>query len=160
MLNTIVLIGRLTRDPELRYTSTGTAVVNFGIAVNRGFKSKVPDAPTADFFNVTCWNRLAEIVAEYMVKGRLVAVQGRLQSRTAEKDGQRRTYVEIVADTVKFLESKDSVQDDEKPLQRGNRQAPNTKPSYDQSKKQYGAKQPTAPMNFDNDEDDDLPFYN
>ena len=78
MLNTIVLIGRLTRDPELRYTSSGTAVVNFGIAVDRGFKSNQPDGQTADFFNVVCWSRLAETVAEYMTKGRLVAVQGRL----------------------------------------------------------------------------------
>jgi len=156
MLNVSILIGRLTRDPELRYLSNGTAVVNFGIAVNRGFKSKSPDAPTADFFSVTCWNKLAEIVAEYMTKGRLVAVQGRLQSRTVEKDGRRRTYVEIVADTVKFLE-KNTGEQTEQPMYRGNRQAPNTKPSYEQNKKQYGA---AGKMNFDDEEDDDLPFSN
>ena len=103
MLNTVVLIGRLTRDPELRYTSQGTAVTNFGIAVDRGYKTQ-GDQQTADFFNIVCWNRLAEIVAQYMVKGRLVAVQGRLQSRTVDRDGQRRTYVEVVASTVRFLE--------------------------------------------------------
>ena len=157
MLNVIVLIGRLTRDPELRYTSQGTAIVNFGIAVDRGFKSTQEDQQTVDFFNVVCWNRLAEIVAEYMTKGRLVAVQGRLQSRNYERDGQRHTVVEIVAQTVKFLDYDDN-------HQRGvNSNNPAKKDNFEESRKQYGIPTPPPnstyiPPNFGDDKDDDLPF--
>lgn len=154
MLNTIILIGRLTRDPELRYTSSGTAVVNFGIAVNRGFKSAQTDQPTVDFFNVVCWNRLAEIVAEYMTKGRLVAVQGRLQSRTVERDGQKRTYTEIVANTVKFLEKSNQNQFDNSNMQGDSTsRQPERAPRKQSPNQNYN-----KAMNFDNDEDDDLPF--
>ncbi len=149
MLNTVVLIGRLTRDPELRYTSQGTAVTNFGIAVDRGYKSTQGDQQTADFFNIVCWNRLAEIVAQYMTKGRLVAVQGRLQSRTVDRDGQRRTYVEVVASTVRFLEkpsqnSFDEINEDFD----GDSSFPSNKGPQNYYKE----------MNFKDEEDDDLPF--
>ncbi len=155
MLNTIVLIGRLTRDPELRYTSQGTAVVNFGIAVDRGFKSTQADQQTVDFFNVVCWNRLAEIVAEYMTKGRLVAVQGRLQSRTVDRDGQRRTYTEIVASTVKFLEKPSQNQYDNSDDQE---EESAYHPSEKATRRQAPNQNYNKAMNFDNDEDDDLPF--
>ena len=157
MLNVIVLIGRLTRDPELRYTSQGTAVVNFGIAVDRGFKSTQEDQQTVDFFNVVCWNRLAEIVAEYMTKGRLIAVQGRLQSRNYERDGKRHTVVEIVAQTVKFLDYDNNNQRVPNP----NKTVKNDR--FEESRKLYGIPTPPSnstyiPPNFDDDEDDDLPF--
>jgi single-strand DNA-binding protein len=165
MLNTVVLIGRLTRDPELRYTSQGTAVTNFGIAVDRGYKTQ-GDQQTADFFNIVCWNRLAEIVAQYMVKGRLVAVQGRLQSRTVDRDGQRRTYVEVVASTVRFLERPTQSNFDEghhsdfatsePPAGYGQFQ-----PNPQQKKQQPSGAAPEQKhykeMNFEV-EDDDLPF--
>jgi single-strand DNA-binding protein len=161
MLNTVVLIGRLTRDPELRYTSQGTAVTNFGIAVDRGYKTQ-GDQQTADFFNIVCWNRLAEIVAQYMVKGRLVAVQGRLQSRTVDRDGQRRTYVEVVASTVRFLERPtqsnfDSGQQSDFPSEPapagyGQFQQPQQPANSAPSKKYY------KEMNFKVEDDDDLPF--
>lgn len=142
MLNTIVLIGRLTRDPELRYTSQGTAVTNFGIAVDRGFGSSDDKQQSVDFFNVVCWTKLAEVVAQYMTKGRLVAVQGRLQSRNYEYNGQKRTAVEVVARTVQFLDRQDSYQ--------GN--APQTQNQGDSTNSQDYSKE------LDFNDDDDLPF--
>ncbi len=99
MLNKVILIGRLTRDPELRYTpTTGAAVVTFSLAVDRPGKDK-----GADFINVKVWEKQAEACAQYLSKGRLVAVVGRLEIRPYEKDGQKRTFTEVVAEQVKFL---------------------------------------------------------
>lgn len=103
MLNKVILIGRLTRDPELRYTpNTGSAVASFTIAVDRQGSNR----DEADFINIVVWNKQAELCAQYLGKGRLVAVVGRLQIRTYEKDGQRRYFTEVVAETVRFLDSK------------------------------------------------------
>ncbi len=100
MLNRVILIGRLTQDPELRYTQNGTAVASFTVAVNRKFKRE-----EADFIPVVVWNKMAENCANYLGKGRLVAVEGRLQIRSYEaQDGQRRRVTEIVADEVRFLD--------------------------------------------------------
>lgn len=108
MLNRVILIGRLTRDPELRYTPTGVAVTNFRIAVNRPFRNQQGEFE-ADFFNVVCWRKLAETVAQYMTKGRLVAVDGRLQTRSYQTaDGQNRRVTEIVAESVRFLDRADN----------------------------------------------------
>lgn len=101
MLNKVILIGRLTRDPELRFTpNTGTAVAKFGLAVDRGGKNG-----GADFINIAVWEKQAETCAQYLKKGRLVAVVGRLNINAYEKDGQKRTYTEVVAEQVRFLES-------------------------------------------------------
>lgn len=101
MLNRVVLIGRLTADPELRYTTSGTAVAKFTLAVNRKFNKE-----ETDFINIVVWRRLAENCANYLSKGRLAAVEGRLQVRNYEdKDGQRRYVTEVVAEDVRFLES-------------------------------------------------------
>ncbi|NLO22144.1 MAG: single-stranded DNA-binding protein [Syntrophomonadaceae bacterium] len=100
MYNRVILIGRLTQDPELRYTQNGTAVASFTVAVNRKFKRD-----EADFIPVVVWNKAAENCANYLGKGRLVAVEGRLQIRSYEaQDGQRRRVTEVVADEVKFLD--------------------------------------------------------
>ncbi len=100
-MNVVVLIGRLVRDPELRFTASGKAVATFSIAVNRPF-SKTREA---DFFNVVVWERTAENCANYLSKGRLVGVEGRLQSRSYEtKAGERRYVTEVVANMVEFLE--------------------------------------------------------
>lgn len=105
MLNTVVLIGRLTRDPELRYTAGGAAVANFSLAVDRPFTNQQGERET-DFIDIVCWRQLAEQVANHLGKGRLVAVEGRLQIRSYEtQDGQRRKVAEIVANTVRFLDS-------------------------------------------------------
>lgn len=104
MLNSVVLIGRLTRDPELRYTPTGVAVGGFSVAVDRPFTNQQGQRE-ADFIDIVVWRRLAETCANHLGKGRLVAVQGRLQVRSYEtQDGQRRKVAEVVADTVRFLD--------------------------------------------------------
>lgn len=103
-LNRVVLIGRLTRDPELRSTSTGKQVSDFSIAVDKRIKP-TDGSPTADFFRVTAWGSTAEFVSNYLSKGRLVAVEGRLQSRKyTDKDGNNRESIEVVADNVQGLD--------------------------------------------------------
>lgn len=104
MLNRIVLIGRLTRDPELRYTTSGTPVGNFSLAVDRSFSNQQGNRET-DFIDIVVWRKLAETVSNHLTKGRLVAVQGRLQIRSYEtQDGQKRKAAEVVADQVTFLD--------------------------------------------------------
>lgn len=104
MLNRIILIGRLTKDPELRTTNTGKSVASFRIAVDRRFSSSQGERET-DFFNVTAWGNTAEFVSNYLSKGRLVAVDGRLQTRSwTGQDGVERRDVEIVADNVQGLD--------------------------------------------------------
>lgn len=105
MLNSVVMIGRLTKDPELRYTQSGKAVATLRLAVDRGTTNPQGEKET-DFIDVVVWERQAETVANYLQKGRLVAVQGRLQIRQYEtQEGQRRERAEIVASTVRFLDS-------------------------------------------------------
>lgn len=106
MLNKIILIGRLTRDPELRYTQSGVAVASFTLAVNRNFKNAKGEQE-ADFVDIVVWRGQAEHCANHLGKGRLVAVEGRLQVRTYETtDGQKRKVAEVVAESVQFLEKK------------------------------------------------------
>ena len=103
MLNRVVLIGRLTADPELRYTPSGLPVANFRLAVNR--MRTQSGQQEADFFNVVVWQKTAEFAANYLNKGRLVAVDGRLQARQwTTQDGQKRTAVEVVGERVQALE--------------------------------------------------------
>lgn len=104
MLNIVVLIGRLVRDPELRYTPQGVAVGNFTIAVDRPVTGEGGERQ-ADFIDIVVWRKLAETVANHLQKGRLVAVKGRLQIRTYEgADGNRRRAAEVVAEEVRFLD--------------------------------------------------------
>lgn len=104
MINRVVLVGRLTRDPELRTTTTGKSVIDFSIAVQKRIKPQ-DGSPDADFFRVTAWGATAEYVANYLHKGRLVAVDGRLQSRKYQaNDGTNRETIEVVADNVQGLD--------------------------------------------------------
>lgn len=106
MLNKICLVGRMTKDPELKYLQNGTAVTTFTLAVDRTFKNK-NGKREADFINIVVWRKQAENVANYTHKGSLVAVAGRIQTRSYEgKDGQRRYITEVVAEEVHFLDSK------------------------------------------------------
>ncbi|WJH36209.1 single-stranded DNA-binding protein [Paenibacillus aurantius] len=108
MLNRIILIGRLTRDPELRYTPAGVAVTQFTLAVDRPFSNQQNERE-ADFINIVTWRQLAETCANYLRKGRLAAVEGRLQIRSYDNNEGRKVYVtEVVADNVRFLESANS----------------------------------------------------
>ena len=104
-LNRVVLVGRLTRDPELKYTPAGVPVAQMGIAVNRFTKNEQGDYEV-DFFNVTAWRRTAEFAQNYLTKGRLVSVDGRLQTRSwvDQTSGQKRTAFEIVADNLEGLD--------------------------------------------------------
>jgi len=106
MLNRTVLVGRLTKDPELRKTGNDIPVTTFTLAVNRPFRNQRGETDV-DFIQVVVWRRQAENVAQYVSKGSLVGVDGRIQSRTYEdQDGNRRYVTEIVADSVQFLEPK------------------------------------------------------
>ncbi|MGI6082032.1 MAG: single-stranded DNA-binding protein [Limnochordia bacterium] len=105
MLNRIVLIGRLVSDPQMRYTSSGIPVANMRIAVDRPYTNQQGQRET-DFIDIVCWRGLAETVANNLSKGRLIAVDGRLQIRQYEWEGQRRQAAEVYADTVRFLDSK------------------------------------------------------
>ncbi len=103
MFNRIILIGRLTRDPELRYTQSSLPVANFTLAVDRPYKNKQGDRET-DFIDITAWRKLAELCAEYLYKGRQVAVEGRLEIQHYEtQDGQKRKAAKVMADNVYFL---------------------------------------------------------
>ena len=103
-MNKVYLIGNLTRDPEMRSTSTGIPVCNFSIAVNR--RKRADGQQETDFFNIVTWRQLAELCSRYLAKGRKVAVSGSIQTRTYEaQDGSKRSAFDIVADEVEFLSS-------------------------------------------------------
>jgi single-strand DNA-binding protein len=108
MLNRVILIGRLTKDPELRYTQNGTAVASFTLAVNR-MRTNQQGEREADFIPIVVWQKQAENCANYIGKGSLVAVEGRLQVRTYDdKEGQRRWITEVVGENVRFLDKRES----------------------------------------------------
>lgn len=139
MINTVTLVGRLTRDVELRYSKSGNAVANFNLAVNRPFKNANGDRE-ADFINVVQFGKGAELTAQYMKKGSQIGVTGRIQTRNYENNEGRRVYVtEIVADQVAFLDSKNDRQN--------NQQQP-----------QQQTDDPFANAGQPIDIDDDLPF--
>lgn len=109
-MNKVVLIGRLTRDPDLRYPSSNVPVANFTVAVNRPFENQNGER-VADFINVIVWRKQAENVKKYIGKGSLVAVEGRIQTRNYDGADGKKVYVtEVVADSVQFLESKNQSQ--------------------------------------------------
>lgn len=136
MLNKVFLQGRLVADPELRHTQQGTPVASFRLAVDRGYKSKDPNAQNTDFINVVAWRNTAEFVSRYFTKGRMMLVEGRLQVRSyTDKDGNRRTAVEVVADNAHFCDSR-----------------------KDESSADSGLSQESAGFNELADDDGDLPF--
>lgn len=138
MLNRVILIGRPTRDPELRYTPSGVATTTFNIAVDRPFTSGNEERE-ADFIPVVTWRQLAETVANYVRKGRLIAIEGRIQVRNYENNEGKRVYVtEVIADNLRFL---DSNRDNNQPSSTNN----NNDPFEDDGK----------PINIS---DDDMPF--
>ena len=110
MLNKIIAMGRLTRNPELRRTGSGKAVTSFSIACDRDFKSQSGEKET-DFIDVVCWNNTAEFVSRYFTKGRMAVVEGRLQIRDwTDRDGSKRRSAEIVAENVYFGDSRNDGQ--------------------------------------------------
>ncbi|EGQ3725987.1 single-stranded DNA-binding protein [Staphylococcus pseudintermedius] len=122
MINRVVLVGRLTKDPEFRTTQSGVEVATFTLAVNRNYKNKNGEQQ-ADFINCIVFRKQAENVNNYLNKGNLAGVDGRLQSRSYENQEGRRVFVtEVVCDSVQFLEPKNNTQSNNQPQQRG--QAP------------------------------------
>lgn len=108
MINRIILVGRLVADPEVRYTQSGIAVANFTIAVERPFRSASGEKQT-DFIPIVAWRKLAELMGQYMKKGRLIGVDGSLQMRKYQtKEGENRTVYEVLADSIQFLDRGDS----------------------------------------------------
>ncbi len=148
MLNRVILIGRLTKDPELRYTPAGVAVTQFTLAVDRPFSNQSGERE-ADFIPVVTWRQLAETCANYLRKGRLTAVEGRIQVRNYDNNEGRRVYVtEVIADNVRFLESANSANREEAPAvssRSNNNSRGNQDPFQDDGK----------PIDIS---DDDLPF--
>ena len=123
MINRVVLVGRLTRDPELRKTNSGASVVSFTVACDRRFKTQ--GQPDADFISCVAWNKVADLMAQYLHKGDQVTVNGDLSMRTyVDRDGQNRTALQISANHVEFPSRRNSVQaaeptknaDDELPI--------------------------------------------
>ena len=110
MLNRICLVGRLTKDPELRYTGNGTPVCNFRIACERNYTNKSGDREV-DFINIVTWRGLAENCARHLGKGRLVGVDGSLQIKKSESNGRKYINPEVNADNVRFLVAKDTQRD-------------------------------------------------
>jgi len=107
MLNKIFIMGRLTRDPELRRTQTGTPVASFTLAVDRDFKDKSTGERSTDFIDVVAWRQTAEFVSRYFTKGRMAVVEGRLQIRDwTDKEGGKRRTAEVIADNIYFGDSK------------------------------------------------------
>ena len=104
-MNKVILVGRLTRDPEVRYTQTGKAVASFSVAVDHGFG----DNKRADFIPIVVWDKLAEVCGNNLTKGRRILVEGRLQISEYEKDGQKRRSTEVVAQNIEFLDNKQAV---------------------------------------------------
>ncbi|MBP1994623.1 single-stranded DNA-binding protein [Paenibacillus eucommiae] len=154
MLNRVILIGRLTRDPELRYTPAGVAVTQFTLAVDRPFANSQTKEREADFINIVTWRQLAETCANYLRKGRLAAVEGRMQVRNYDNNEGRKVYVtEVIADNVRFLESSGS----------GNREeGTGTSPGNGGGARYGGSREQQDPFIDDGKpidiSDDDLPF--
>jgi single-strand DNA-binding protein len=119
MYNKAFLIGNLTRDPEVRYTTSGIAVARFAIAVNRiGAKQAADPASEVDFINIVAWRKLAEICKTYLKKGQPVAIEGSLQIRKYEKDGQQKVFAEVIADNMQMLGRKSDSTKSEPPAEK------------------------------------------
>lgn len=152
MLNHITIMGRLTRDPELRRTGTGIAVASFTLAVDRDFKSGNSSEGDVDFIDCVAWRQAGEFVSKYFSRGRMAVVSGRLQIRSwTDKDGNKRRIAEVNADNVYFADSKkDGVSDNTQP-------AASAPASY--GTPTYGAPNyPASDFQMLDDDDAQLPF--
>ena len=139
MINNVTLVGRLTRDPELKYTPSNIAITTFNLAVNRNFKGENGERE-ADFINCMIWRKQAELLAEWCKKGNLVGITGRIQTRSYDNQQGQRVYVtEVVAETFQLLEKRDN--------------SANQSNIEEQMPASFGA---TNPLDIS---DDDMPFY-
>lgn len=162
MLNKVILMGRLTRDPELRYTQSNIAVTSFSIAVERNYKSKGEQQATTDFIDIVAWRGTAEFVSKWFSKGRMIVVVGSLQIRNwQDKEGNNRKTAEVIADEVYFGESKRAGDDS------GSRFTRNDSDFSDQTadrsfdsfgNSSYSSGLPASDFEDITDDDDELPF--
>ena len=160
MLNKIFIMGRLTRDPELRRTQSGTAVTSFSLAVDRDFKSQTGEKET-DFIDIVAWRGTAEFVSKYFTKGRMAVVSGRLQIRNwQDKEGNKRRSAEVVADNVYFGDSKRDSADGGFNQSQGYAQSFNQIPQQPQPAYQAPQNVSAASSDFSmlSDDDPELPF--
>lgn len=149
MINRVVLVGRLTKDPELKYTQSGVAVCRFTLAVNRPFSNQQGERE-ADFINCVTWRKQAENTANFLRKGSLAGIEGRIQTSSFDgQDGKRVFMTEVVADSVQFLEPKSNRS--EQPNNSYQEQQQQSQPQYSQQDPFDGG----APIEVS---DDDLPF--
>jgi single-strand DNA-binding protein len=137
-INHVVLVGRLTRDAELKYITTGTAVSKFGIAINRRKKVNEEWVEEAHFFNIVLWGKIAESLNPYLKKGKQVGIEGELRQNRWEQDGQPRSRIEIVANNIQLLGGKVAVTESQEGIQQENQSMENS--------------------NYDDDFKDDIPF--
>ena len=166
MLNRIIIMGRLTRDPELRHTQTGTPVASFSLAVDRDFRSRDGGERATDFIDVVAWRGTAEFVSKYFAKGRMAVVEGRLQIRDwTDRDGNKRRSAEVIAENIYFGDSRRDGDD------RGGSYGGNPGSYGGSSGGSYGGSRSAAPAPVDYgipsggdqfaelaDDDGDLPF--
>lgn len=147
MINRVVLVGRITRDPELRKTNTGTSVVSFTLAVNRRFSSNQEGGQDADFISCVAWRQSADFMANYVKQGALLGVEGRIQTRNYKDQSDRTVYVtEVVCDSVQIL------------AQKRTEDAPNTYTQANYSEASYSNAEHEFGGDTLNIQDDDLPF--
>ena len=130
MINRVLLVGRLTKEPELRTTPSGAKVCPYTLAVNRTRKAE--GQPEADFINCVSWNKTAELMNQYLSKGALIGIEGRIQTRNYDDNSGRKVYVtEIITDSVQFLESKPKAQQNQNNMENGSyyqQQSPQEQP--------------------------------
>ena len=169
-MNKAILIGRLTRDPELRYTSSNRAVCQFTVAIDRPFTNQTTGEREADFINVVAWDKTGENIGKYMTKGRLIAVEGRIQTRNYDNNEGRKVYVtEVIASNVQFLESKNSTPNNNNNTFNEIPEPPMEKTPYDFVDNSSNSTSSKETMNTDSDpfesfgqeieiSDNDLPF--
>ena len=159
MLNRIILMGRLTRDPELRHTGSGTAVASFSLAVERDFRDKTSGQRTTDFIDIVAWRQTGEFVSKYFTKGRMAVVEGRLQMRDwQDRDGNKRRSAEVVADNVYFADSRRDADNQDggyTPAASGYTPAPS---SYAPPANQNYGSGPASDFAELSDDDGELPF--
>ena len=141
-INQVTLVGRLTRDSELKYTNSGTAVCKFSLAVNRKKKQGEQWVDEVSYFDITLWGKQGEAISQYLNKGKQVAIEGQLRQNRWEQDGQNRSKVEIVASNVQLLSS-----DSQRP-------AGSKNPTQNANQQSGGGNQGSGPENFE----DDIPF--
>lgn len=160
MLNRIILMGRLTRDPELRHTGNGTAVASFSLAVERDFRDKASGQRVTDFIDIVAWRQTGEFVSKYFTKGRMAVVEGRLQIRDwQDRDGNKRRSAEVVADNVYFGDSRrdsDGQDGGYAPASSGYSPAPSS--SYAPPANQNFGSGPAGDFAELSDDDGELPF--